>query len=176
MIPPVPELITERFRLRGLEEDDVGTLWPSFSDETAMLYWSRGPFADKVELRQWLFDSDWGGRTWIAEPLKGGEAVCRIVASGEAPEAAEIGYITALGQERKGIARECVTAVIGHLIEAEGFGRIWADVDPRNTASNGLLKTLGFREEERIINAVETHIGWCDSLIWTLSAADWKAR
>ena len=178
MMPPVPELTTERFRLRGLEERDVEALWPSFSDEAAMLYWSRGPFSDKIELRQWLFDTEWGGRTWIAEPLAGGPAVCRIVASCDAsettPRAAEIGYITAMGHERQGIARECVTALVDHLLSAEGFERIWADVDPRNAASNGLLQSLGFKEEQRIINAMETHIGWCDSLIWGLSAADWN--
>lgn len=184
MIPPVPILATLRFRLRGLVEDDVAAFWPSFSDEETMRYWSCAAFTDISVLRDWLFDTSWGGRTWIAEPLAGGPAICRVVAnidmtnidvtSTNGAGIAEIGYLTAIGNERQGIARECVAALIDHLIGTDKVHKIIADIDPRNDASNRLVKSLGFTQEAHLREAMKTHIGWCDSLIWGLLAREWR--
>lgn len=173
MIAPVPELLTKRFRLRGLLERDVDALWPSFSDDKAMLYWSRGAFASQAELRDWLFDTDWPGQTWIAEPAEGGPALCRVVADTNSDQLCEIGYLTVLGRERQGIAKECVTGLIDHLFGSGEVRKIIADIDPRNDASNHLIKSLGFTQEAHLRDAMKTHIGWCDSLIWGLLAREW---
>lgn len=138
-----------------------------------MRYWSCAPFGDREAFRAYLFDREWGGRTWVAVPKAGGAPVFRMVASTPTPQVAEIGYIVVPGQEAQGIARECVTAFVTHLFRAEGFHRIFADTDPRNAASNRLLEKLGFTREAHLRDAMQTHIGWCDSWLWGLLADEW---
>lgn len=46
---------------------------------------------------------------------------------------------------------------------------IAADVDPRNSASLGLLKKFGFVETGSEINTFQTHMGWCDSIYLKLN-------
>lgn len=180
MTGPTPTLTTPRFTCRPLREGDESALWPAFSNKDQMRYWSRGPFDDRGEFRDYLFDSsgEWGGRTWICEPHAngnqgGGAPVFRMVASSNVEQVAEIGYILLPGNERQGIARECVTALITHLFRVEGFHRVFADVDPRNRRSNALLERLGFTREGHVRHALKTHNGWTDTYLWGLLADEW---
>lgn len=168
-----PTITTPRFICRGLERGDEKAFWPAFSDDEQMRYWSRGPFDDRGEFREYLFDTDWGGRTWICEPREGGAPVFRMVASSTVEQVAEIGYILVPGNEGKGIARECVSALITHLFREEGFHRIFADVDPRNKRSNALLERLGFTREGHLRHTMKTHIGWADTWLWALLSDEW---
>ncbi len=168
-----PTLTTQRFTLRPLQGGDEHTLFAAMSDPGLMRYWSRAPFTDIDDFRHYLFDRDWDGRTWVAVLQGGGEPLCRIVASAKGKEVTEIGYITVPGNERQGIARECVSALITQLFREEGVHRIFADVDPRNTASNRLLQTLGFTREAHMRDAMKTHIGWCDTFLWGLLQDEW---
>lgn len=168
-----PTLTTPRFTCRPLQQGDDAALWPAFSDEDHMRYWSRGAFDDRGELREYLFDSAWGGRTWICQPHQGGAPVFRMVASSSIEQVAEIGYIMVPGNEGRGIARECLSALITHLFRAEGFHRIFADVDPRNHRSNRLLERLGFTREAHLRHTMKTHIGWADTWLWGLLEDEW---
>ena len=172
--PSTPIITTARFTCRPLETGDDSAFWPAFSNDDAMRYWTRGPFEDRGELRDYLFDEDWGGRTWIAAPHDGGAPVFRMVATPKVEQVAEIGYIMVPGNEGKGIARECVSGLITHLFRKEGFHRLFADVDPRNQRSNHLLERLGFTKEAHLRHAMKTHIGWTDSWLWGLLAEEWQ--
>ena len=162
-----------RFDLRPLAPGDEHALFPGFSDEETMRYWSCGPFPDVDALRDWLFDRDWTGRTWVAVPHAGGEPVMRMVATEEGAEVSEIGYLVLPGHTRQGIARECLAALLTQLFVAEKVHRVFADVDPRNPASNGLMRSLGFTCEARLRDTLRTHIGWCDSFIWGMLEDEW---
>jgi len=168
-----PTLCTPRFTLRPLQRGDEQALFTAMSDPALMRYWSRGPFTDIEEFRAYPFEREWDGRTWVAVPRGGGDPVLRVVASPEGKEVAEIGYIVVPGNERQGIARECVSALVTHLFRAEGVHRIFADVDPRNTASNRLMQWLGFTREAHLRHAMKTHIGWCDTWLWGLLEDEW---
>ena len=172
---PTPTIATPRFVCRPLEQGDECALWPAFSDEDAMRYWSRGPFDDREEFRDYLFDAGgtWGGRTWGAVPRDGGEPVFRMVASSNVEQVAEIGYILMPGNEGRGIARECLSALITHLFREEGYHRIFADVDPRNRRSNALLERLGFTREGHLRHTMKTHIGWTDTWLWAILSDEW---
>ena len=169
----VPQLLTERFRCRSLKDGDEDALWDAFSHDETMRFWGRGAFADRAEFREYLFGTSWKGRTWIAEPLVGGEAVFRMVASAAEVQVSEIGYILAPRHQGQGIARECVTALITHLFRTEDVHRIFADIDPRNRPSNRLVESLGFTREAHLREAMKTHIGWCDTWLWGLLADEW---
>ena len=171
---PIATITTERFILRPLLAGDEQALFPAFSDPGLMRYWSRGPFEDMDELKAWLFDREWTGRTWVAVPQGGGDPVFRIVASAEGAQVCEIGYMIVPGNERQGIARECIAALVTHLFRAEGVHRIFADVDPRNIPSNRLLQSLGFTREAHLREAMKTHIGWCDTWLWGMLQDEWR--
>lgn len=168
-----PILETARFVLRALREGDELALFAAFSDSRMMRYWSRGPFTDVAELRTYLFESS-SGRTWVAEPRAGGDAVLRINVRHQREGVAEIGYNIVPGHARQDIATECVSAVITHLLRVEGYHRIAADTDRANRASNRLLERLGFTREGHLRDNWLTHIGWRDSWLWGLLADEWQ--
>lgn len=168
-----PVLTTPRFFCRPAREDDVEAFWPAFSDEMHMRYWSRAPFESRQELANYLF-APYVGRTWMAEPRDGGPPVLRLFASEPHDCVSEIGYIVVPGHAGEGIARECVAALLTQLFVEEGYHRVFADVDPRNTPSNRLLASLGFVREAHLRDAIKTHIGWCDTWLWGLLHDEWQ--
>ena len=168
-----PTLATARFTLRPLAPGDEHALFPAYSDAETMRYWSRGPFDTVEALRDWLFDRDWTGRTWVAVPAAGGDPVLRLVAAQEGAQVSEIGYIVVPGHARQGIAHECLAALLTQLFTVERVHRVFADVDPRNHASNSLLRRLGFTREAHLRDAMKTHLGWCDSWLWAMLEDEW---
>ena len=88
---------------------------------------------------------------------------------------AEVGYVLLPSEWGKGYANEGVAAMLGWGFEHLALNRIEADIDPRNVASARALERLGFTREghlrERWIVGGEI----CDSWIYGLLAAEWKA-
>ena len=77
---------------------------------------------------------------------------------------AEIGYVLGQPWWRQGLTREAMYAICDHAFKVVGVNRLEAEVDIDNTASNAVVKSLGFTHEgtmrERWINAgrpVTTH-------------------
>jgi RimJ/RimL family protein N-acetyltransferase len=171
-----PVIETERLRLRPRTPDDAEALFPTLSDADLMTWWSRAPFTSVQEVRDnFMPDEKWvGWRTW-AITRTGDDRAIGYVSAGEKRQGgvSEIGYVLERAAWGGGIAREAVSAVID-LLFAQGHRRIFADTDPENTASNGLLQRLGFTLEGRLRGEWETHIGVRDSLIWGLLAEEWK--
>ncbi len=176
-VSEVSILRTKRFVLRPLRRSDTADLYPSFSDPEVMRWWSRGPFASEAELESWLVPGEaWvGGRTWAVSEDDDGPAIARLVAIDKGDSVSEIGYLVVGEWQGTGVARETLAALIDHLFTAEGRRRVYADVDPDNTASNRLLERLGFTLEGRLREHWTTHIGRRDSLIWGLLANEWCA-
>jgi RimJ/RimL family protein N-acetyltransferase len=171
-----PGLRTKRFVLRALTRADVPALYPSFADPRVMHWWSRGPFESEAELAEWLVpDSGWEhGRSWAVAESEEGPAIARLAAMDRGDDVTEIGYLVVRERQGQGIAGETLAALIDHLFRTEGRRRVFADVDPDNTASNRLLERLGFTLEGRLREHWTTHIGRRDSLIWGLLAEEWR--
>jgi RimJ/RimL family protein N-acetyltransferase len=171
-----PTLRTERFVLRELTRADAPALYPSFSDPETMRWWSRGPFASEAELAEWLVpEGGWDeGRSWAVAESERGPSIARLAAIERGDGVAELGYLVTRERQGEGIAREALTALIGHLFAAGNRRRLYADTDPENTASNRLLERLGFTLEGRLREHWTTHIGRRDSLIWGLLAEEWR--
>lgn len=170
-----PTLTTERFVLRPMARADAAALFASFSDPEAMRWWSRGPFESEQELADWLIPADgWpGGRSWAVAESEAGPAIARLAAIDRGDGITELGYLVVRERQGHGVAREALAALIAHLFGAENCRRIYADTDPDNLASNGLLLSLGFTLEGRLREHWTTHIGRRDSLIWGLLAHEW---
>lgn len=172
----LPDILTERLRLRERTSDDAESLFPTLSDAEVMTWWSRAPFTSVDEVRENFQPSEKspGWRAW-AITRQGDDRAIGYVAAGEKRQGAvsEIGYVLERDAWGSGIAQEAVSGLIDYLF-ASGQRRVFADTDPDNAASNGLLTRLGFTLEGRLRGEWETHIGVRDSLIWGLLAEEWR--
>ena len=76
----------------------------------------------------------------------------------------------------QGVARECMAALIDHLLLEEGNRRLTAEIDSGNVASIRLAEKLGFRHEGTLRQHERTHKGICDLLIYGLLKSDLAER
>ncbi|MHA6721388.1 GNAT family N-acetyltransferase [Sphingomonas sp. RS2018] len=166
---------SERLRMRKQAPEDAAALFEAYGDEGLMTWWSSGPHADIAETRAYLRSrgpsAGWCG--WVMATARDGRIVGSLAAHETRPGVCEIGYMVLRRDWGRGFAREGVGRLID-LLFAEGARRIYADTDPDNDASNGLLRRLGFMQEGRLRAEWETHIGVRDSLIWGLLKDEWR--
>jgi RimJ/RimL family protein N-acetyltransferase len=162
----VTVLRTERLTLRPARLDDVEAFHAIMSDPGAMRYWSTPPHATPDETREWV--------TGMAERGAGPCTDFVIELDGKAIGKAgcyklpDIGYILHPDHWGRGYAREAMTAVIAHIFATTGIEKLTADVDPRNTASIGLLQRLGFAETHRAKGTWQVGDELCDSVYFAL--------
>lgn len=169
---PTPTLLTARLLLRPIEAADAVALFPLFSDDQTMRWWSSAPFATITDFAAWLAQEE--GVAWAI--CLEGRPIGRVVLRERRAGVAELGYLLAREQWGRGLAREAIAAVIDHGFGPLGLRRIFADTDPENAASVGVMAALGFVFEGRLREEWETHIGVRDSLIFGLLRSDWTTR
>jgi ribosomal-protein-alanine N-acetyltransferase len=172
---PAPTLTTARLVLRQLREDDAPALFAVLSDPEVMTWWSSGPHASPAETADYVKGNATEDNGYLCWAITAGEDVALgwvILIDGK-PDVKEIGYILHRDQWGKGIAREAVARVIDHGFAEMKLRRIFADTDPENTGSIGLLERLGFLREGRLRGEWETHIGVRDALIFGLLRDEW---
>lgn len=171
----MPRLDTGRLVLRPLQLDDAAALYPALSDPDNMRYWSSGPLKDVAAVRDYIC---WnvageGVQTWAFALREAPDTALGWVALIDRREGtAEIGYIARPDCQGRGLAGEAVGAVVDHAFAGRGLRRVYADIDPDNTASIRLVERLGFRQEGRLRDAWETHIGIRDALIYGKTRRD----
>ncbi len=171
-----PTLTTDRLVLRQLRVDDADSLFGALSDGPLMQWWSAGAHHDVAETAAYLsFNAatDGAHRCW-AITCDDDIALGWVILLGRRPKVAEIGYILRRDHWGRGIAAEAVSRVIDYGCSDLGLRRVYADSDPDNEASIGLLERLGFQREGRLRGQWETHIGVRDSLIFGLLRDEWR--
>lgn len=171
---PTPVLETERLRLRERIVDDAEALHPSFTDAELMKWWSNGPHETVQQTRDRFAIVTGPWRCW-AITLQGDDTAIGFVSAGEKRQGnvTEIGYMLAREHWGRGIAREAVSRVIDQIF-AEGQRRVFADTDPENAESRGLLERLGFKLEGILRAEWETHIGVRDTTLYGLLREEWE--
>ena len=87
---------------------------------------------------------------------------------------ADIGFTVATAHQRRGYAREAVSAVLDHLFTERGLLRASAECDARNAASAALLAALGFRREGLRREHTLLKGEWTDDLLFGLLAREWQ--
>jgi RimJ/RimL family protein N-acetyltransferase len=169
---PVPVYETGRLILRPMVLDDAPSLHIALSDEMNMRYWSRGPLESPEATRDYIrWNIDGTGVQCFAFALKDAPdtALGWVILMDSKEGVAEIGYMMRPDFQGQGLAREAAARVLEHGFEARKLRRIWADTDPDNAGSIGLLKALGFEREGLLKAEWETHLGVRDSLIFGLT-------
>lgn len=138
---------TPRLLLRRARIEDLPRFHAILSDKRAMRYWSSLPHDTVERTREWL-------QSMIDAPAEASEDYIiehegRAIGKVGCHRLPEIGFILDPEFWGKGLAREALEAVIRHIFATRLVDKLIADVDPRNRASLGLLKRLGFQETHR---------------------------
>ena len=76
----------------------------------------------------------------------------------------------------QGLAAEAAAALLEFGFTQLGLHRVWADCDPRNTASLRVCEKLGMRREAHFREAVLLKGRWSDSIVSAVLAREWHAR
>lgn len=168
---------TPRFNMRAIVRSDAEALYATLSDEAQCRYMSQPHFTSQEQLADWLTDSEWPGRTWVAIDKTDGSLAGRYVAfPGRDDGVLELGYITVACWQGHGVATECMTALVGHLFVEGDFRRLYVEIDAENLTSVRLAERLGFKHEGCLRQHETTHKGLCDMLVYGLLRDEWLNR
>lgn len=161
-------ITTERLILRAARPDDLADVHSFLCDEAGALYWSGPAHTDIEQSRDWL-------NSMMAAPEEQRpdfliEHQGRVIGKAGCFCLPEIGYRIRSDYWGQGLAREAMVALLPWLAEHRPeIDHLIADVDPRNEASIRLLKSLGCGAPRFEAHTIETHLGWCDSLYFTIT-------
>jgi len=153
----VPEVATERLRLRRLVEDHVDRWYRIvFNDPEVMRYLPSGVPVGIERTRDVFrrFENGWSRRgmaPWGVELKENGELIghCGLRHVGGCPGDVEVLY--ALGRHHwgRGYATEAAAASVRFGFERAGLERIVAFALPRNSASRRVLEKIGMTHRGR---------------------------
>jgi ribosomal-protein-alanine N-acetyltransferase len=74
----------------------------------------------------------------------------------------------------RGHASRAVRLVLGYAFDHLGLHRVQPAIIPRNTASLGVARKVGFRHEGRALRYLKINGVWEDHDIYALTAEDWE--
>lgn len=86
----------------------------------------------------------------------------------------EIGFLLARERWGQGLAMEALQAILPHLFETVNFQFLTADIDPRNKASSGLLRKVGFEDDGYKERSMQIGDEWVDSQYFKLTKSRWQ--
>ncbi|MGN1105506.1 MAG: GNAT family N-acetyltransferase [Huintestinicola sp.] len=141
-------LETERLILRRYTEDDLIDLYEYLSDDEVVRF---EPYK-AMSLEETKANLEWriGTDEMIAVELKSEHKMIGNIYLGKRDfNSLEIGYVFNRKYWGKGYAKEGCEAIIKSSFE-NGIHRIFAECDPENTSSWGLLEALGFDREAHL--------------------------
>lgn len=152
---PFVELATPRFRLRRIVPADIEIVFRGLSDARVIAHY--GVSYESLEATQRQLDwfeeihAAGTGAWWGICEQGGGDDVligaCGLNDVKVEHGRGELGYWLLPEHWGRGIATECVGAMLEHAFGALALHRVGADVDVDNHASRRLLERLGFRLE-----------------------------
>jgi [ribosomal protein S5]-alanine N-acetyltransferase len=161
---------TNRLLLRRARLDDAAEMHKILSNEAAMRYWSSPPHRELAQTQAWIADMVAAAQNASEDFII--EIDGRIAGKVGAYSLPEFGYILHPDFWGRGFATEAVRAYLQHVWQNRpDIAALSADIDPRNVASVRLVEKLGFHETGRAERTFETHIGWCDSVYFTVDRA-----
>ncbi len=161
---------TKRLLLRRARLDDAAEMHEILLNAAAMRYWSSPPHSDFAQTQAWIADM-------VAATVNASEDFIieidgRVAGKVGAYKLPEFGYILHPDFWGQGMATEALCAFLGHVYQTRpDITVLSTDIDPRNIASIRLMEKLGIRESGRAERTFETHIGWCDSVYFTVDRA-----
>ena len=139
------EIPTPRLILRPFRETDYDDLYEFLSQLREDAF--EGYSGITCENGRKHLDERLGSEEYFAMELrKTGKVIGNIYCGKRDYEARELGFIVNKDKQRRGYALEALRAVIENAFQT-GVHRLYAECDPRNTASWRLLEAAGLRRE-----------------------------
>ena len=179
-----PILSTARLRLTKLVKADAEAMFISRADPEVCRYQTFEP-GKTADVQEWVaalelnaFDTP-GTRFQFAIRVKETEEMIGDLGAhfiAEDPRQVEIGFTLAPRHQGKGYATEAVTALLDHLFGELGKHRVFASVDPRNTACLALLERLGLRREAHFHRSLWFKGEWVDDVVYAILRSEWQGR
>jgi len=89
---------------------------------------------------------------------------------------ATIGWAMHPDFQGQGYAAEAAGALLDLAFETAGLHRVYAELDPRNTASAALCVRLGMRHEAHFVDEMFFKGAWGDTDVYAVLDREWAAR
>jgi len=174
-------LTTERLLLREFREGDFDDVhaYASLPEVCRFMEW--GPNTPELSVafmdRKWAEQAQWPREAvnLAIEHLADGRVIgsIRLTVSDPANQTGEFGYTLHSGYWRRGYATEASRAVIEAGFRTLGLRRLWADCDPENVGSWGVMEKLGMRREAHHRGNKLIKGEWRDSYVYAILADEW---
>ena len=176
-----PVIITKRLTLARLTADDADTLYAYRSDPSVSRYQNWVPTAPEDVIQfiesqeRVVFDTP---GTWYQFAIRLRESDRMVGDLGmrfpdEDARQVEIGINIAPSEQRKGYGTEAVRGALGYVLGVLGKHRVFASVDPSNTASISLLKRVGMRQEAHFRESLWIRGEWVDDVVFGILSSEW---
>ena len=180
---PEPDLVrrTERLVLRPFRHGDEAAVLAYRRRADVCRYIPADPMtesaapafvADRITAR--AIDAD-GDRMVLAVELDGlviGDVLLRTGSA--ADRQAEVGWVFNPDFYGHGYATEAARELVRLSFDELGMHRVWAQLDPRNTASARLCERLGMRHEAHLRHDMWLKGEWTDSAIYSILETEWR--
>jgi RimJ/RimL family protein N-acetyltransferase len=177
-------ILTKRLVIRLLEIGDAEAMFNNRSDPDISRYQSWEPESVE-EMQNFILDlaeieigtpGRWYQLGIFIRDSRDIAGDAGIHTQEEDPRQVEIGITLAKAYQGRGLATEALEAVFGYLFNELGKHRVYASVDPRNTASIALLERLGMRREAHFVESLWFKGVWADDVIYALLSREFQQR
>jgi RimJ/RimL family protein N-acetyltransferase len=178
---PTLPIETSRLRLRAPEPEDLAPLHAimSCAEVARWLYWEPRSVEEVSRSLDGQINQD---RTkelaLVAERRETGEMVGHLTFSLGPPEhrQAEIGFMFHPDHQGNGYATEASHELVRLAFETYDVHRVYARLEPRNTASARVLEKLGMRKEAHLTENEWVKGEWQSEAIYALLAREWRPQ
>jgi RimJ/RimL family protein N-acetyltransferase len=89
---------------------------------------------------------------------------------------AEVGWVFAPDVRGRGLATEAARGLLRVAFDEVGVHRVWAQLEPDNTASARICERLGMRREALYEKASWFKERWTDLAVYAIRAEEWRAE
>jgi RimJ/RimL family protein N-acetyltransferase len=175
-------LTTERLLLRPLRHGDEADVLAYRGRDDVSRYLESEPLAPGqaetfvAERLEATRIEKAGDRVLLAVELDGHVIGDVRLRSGSPRDAqGELGWVFHPGHQGHGYATEAARALMRLGFEELGFHRIWAQLDPRNTASARVCERLGMRREALLLEESWFKGEWGDLAIYAILDREWRS-
>src|SRR5512133_1787481 len=181
-VPADPTIETPRLALRLVRDGALPALLEVNSDDEATRYLPYASWRSMDDALAWLDRSaarhasrEAAQFVIVRRDTQRVIGSCLLFHFDEPSARAEVGYVLGREHWRCGYMLEAMRAFVAFAFEEVGLRRLEAEINPRNTASAGLLERLGFVQEGLLRERWQTKGELSDSALYGLLRGDWLA-
>lgn len=175
-------ILTERLSIRQLEGQDADQMYRYRSHPAVkrFQFWEPASIEEVesfIKATGWVEDGRVGAWRQFGLFSRGNGQLmgdCGFRLSVEDPSQVEIAVTVVPQFQGQGFGDEAVRALLDILFRKEGKRRVFASVDPENTAAVALFKGVGMRVEAHFVENLWFKGRWADDMIFGLLAREYK--